>query len=274
MSALISTTWEATLEQLNQRDAVIELSRLTEVDGVEKTEAPRRVRLLAFRPNGMAVDLPSMSSPSHFPRGSMVKLLAVQNTHRWEIKSKVLGVVTLRLNDQTEVPALMLARPHEVTSAQRRSFFRVSTGGVDLPAVILHQLPDDAQPCPVLDDHGQPSSGVSADFMGPLPMLSPIKARLLNLGAGGLGLEVHESVYHRLNYSTRFLCRLNLPSLKEPLAIPARLVHREINPSLQVYLGLSFEPQGDVLARRREDQLGQFISWLQRQQLQRIREKR
>lgn len=258
MTVATGPTWEETLKELNQRDGALELSGLSH-DPAQGVPPVFRVRLLAFGPGGLIVDRPGHAEEAHyFQPQAVVRLLAVIGQNRWELITTVDSRVKFRMNETTVVPALKLAPPHEVQSVQRREYFRVSTAGVELPGVHLKPL----------------LGAIDPAFVGPSPAVPPFKARLLNIGGGGLGAECPQGPSKLIHYASRFNCTLDLPSLSKPLVVPATLVHLAPQPQGTCYLGLRFDPQGQVQANQCTDQVCQFTTWLQRQQLQRLREKR
>lgn len=221
-----------------------------------------RVRLFAYRPAGMVVDRPANPEEAHyFQQGAIVRMLVVDGSARWELMTTVSTRVKFRLNEHSVIPAIVLSRPHEVSSVQRREFFRVSTAAAKLPQVRLLPVKHSIETTDSAD--AQPEA------FGPQPELRPFGGVLVNVGGGGMGVEVPAEVAFTLSLCTQYRCVVNLPSMDKPLEVDCTLVHLETLTGGMHYLGLRFET-GTVGARRRvEDQICHFTSWLQRQQIQR-----
>lgn len=288
MSGVSETTasqpWEQCLVALNERDGAVEITGLsgqrdTSAKAVSNASdksttqhvAPSfRVRLLAWRPAGIVVDQPTNAEEAHyFQQGSVVRILVVDGPARWELITTVASRVKFRLNEHSVVAAIVLARPHEVNSVQRREFFRVSTAAAKMPPVQL--IPEFKKPMLT-----QATDVVTAEaqFIGPQPQLSPFTGILVNVGGGGMGVEATDDFAFTFSLCNRYRCVLNLPSMDKPLKVDCTLVHLEEQVEGMHYLGLRFETTSTGARRRVEDQICHFTSWLQRQQLQRMHSKR
>lgn len=277
MAAASETTgtqpWEECLAELNKRDGAVEITGLSAQrhpsnDSAKQNVAPSfRVRLLAWRPTGLVVDRPTNPEEAHyFQQGAVVRVLVVDGPARWELLTTVSSRVRFRLNEQSVVSAIVLTRPHEVNSVQRREFFRVSTAAVKIPPVTLKPI----LPKPVVggaNDEAEP-------VFGPQPRLLQFNGKLVNAGGGGMGVEASNDVAFTLNLCRRYHCVVELPSMDQPLEVDCTLVHLETIANQMHYLGLRFETANAAARRRVEDQICHFTSWLQRQQLQRMNRKR
>lgn len=271
-----SQPWEQCLAALNERDGAVEITGLsaqrdTSADPDQAGAARKRqqnvapsfrVRLLAWRPAGLVVDRPANPEEAHyFQQGAVVRVLAVDGPARWELMTTVSTRVKFRLNEHSVIPAIVLSRPHEVNSVQRREFFRVSTAAAKVPPVKLtpvYQQPEIRQP-----------GDTSAEVFGPWPDLRPFTGVLVNVGGGGMGIEAPANVAFALSLCTQYRCVLNLPSMDKPLEVDCTLVHLETLKAGEHYLGLRFETATIGARRRLEDQICNFTSSLQRQQIQR-----
>lgn len=276
-----SQPWEQCLAALNERDGAVEITGLsaqrdpsTPTDHAhinstrQQNVAPSfRVRLLAWRPAGLVVDRPASAEEAHyFQQGAVVRVLVVDGPARWELMTTVATRVKFRLNEHTVIPAIVLTRPHEVNSVQRREFFRVSTAALKVPPVQLKpvtQLPANTE-----------QGNTFAAVIGPQPDLRPFTGVLVNVGGGGMGVEAPAQVAFTLSLCTQYKCVVNLPLTDKPLEVNCTLVHLETLKAGEHYLGLRFETDTIGERRRVEDYICHFTSSLQRQQIQRSKRAR
>jgi len=101
----------------------------------------------------------------------------------------------------------------------------------------------------------------------------PIKAWLLNIGGGGVGVTVEHghALGPSLRRTTRFLASVKLPGEDQPLHVVAKLVHLQAMHGDTLYLGFEFQFDHTAEQRRVEDQIVRVTTLLQRQQIRRQR---
>lgn len=213
-------------------------------------------RVLAVRSNGSVfVEQPPGGPMDWLALDQEVEVLIEHHAQRWCGRSTVLGQLSYRLSsDLAPRQALRLGPMSQVVSAQRRRFFRVDMAGIDWPLVRIMSRCQGAAP----------ASEDAADLDDCL-----IRAKLLNLSGGGMGLQV-EAADRRvvdLLKGQRYRCLLPLPQWGKPLLINARLVRIQRMRGKMVYLGLRFEFDHDAQQRHAEDLLVRVTTELQRQQL-------
>lgn len=266
-------TWEACLAHLAERDGSVELTAMS-TSAHTPMGTTYKVRLLALREGGMVVDRPAHREEARFFQpGALVRLLASQGPARWELMTHVLARVKFKLNDQAVVGALVLARPHEVHRVQRREFFRVSAAGVEMHDVRLSPISPPLLPMDSGDTDDR-AALLEQPVLGPLPALADFKGHLVNIGGGGMGVEAPRSASFTLEHALQYHCQLDLPSDQTTLKAIATRVHLVKHDNGSYYMGLRFDTDSDHARHALEDRICQFTTWLQRQQLQRMREKR
>lgn len=289
MSGVTRTTnaqpWEQCLTDLNERDGAVEITglsahRKSAIDANKSDDqshhvAPSfRVRVLAWRPAGIVVDQPTNPEEAHyFQQGAVVRVLVVDGAARWELITTVTSRIRFQLNENSVVAAIVLSRPHEVNSVQRREFFRVSTAAAKIPPVQLTPVVKIKTDQASTSQTPQATQEPQQPF-GPEPLLVPFTGILVNVGGGGMGVEASDDVAFTLSLCRRFKCVVNLPSMDEALVVDCTMVHLETQAQGMHYLGLRFEVASAAARRRVEDQICHFTSWLQRQQLQRMKRER
>jgi len=239
---------------LAQRDGAVEIrAERTPAGGVGTT---CKTRVLEVIGDGeLLVDVPPYPEANQeLARGADVSVLAVQGSRRLIGYGKVLGVERYELAGGQRTRALRISRASEVESAQRRRFFRASAGGAVAHPVELFLL--------------DPAAGDRK----PLEP-EPIKAWLLNIGGGGVGLTVEHgnALGPSLRRTTRFLASVKLPGEDQPLHVVAKLVHLQAMHGDTLYLGFEFQFDHAAEQRRVEDQIVRVSTLLQRQQIRRQR---
>jgi len=131
--------------------------------------------------------------------------------------------------------------PDDVERCQRRQFLRVATAEVHLPEVECFPLLDPMSAIPAeIACRDSMHAGGSSTVM---PEVGPVfKAKLLNIGGGGVGLLVPRTETSGVNRSKLIWARFDLrPEMPAPLGVTARIVHTHLNHEQDVYAGVSFE---------------------------------
>ena len=240
--------WKGALLQLSQRNGSLELTPVV-ATGPDKEPPSCRARLIEYGPDRLIVERPRRGGSMLGP-GQDVMVLAVAGRERWQFRTRVIGSFDFRLNAKTTLPALQLAHPDSAVSAQRRRFYRVSTTASDLVVML------------------QPLAGGDAD--GTVrPVGTPFAARLLNMSAGGIGVETPLSASATVPTIGPCFCTLSLPTFRRPVTLRACVAHRERLRDWCYYLGLSFEFADERTHQRIEQKLLRFTTFHERQQLQR-----
>ncbi|MDX2147288.1 MAG: hypothetical protein SFZ23_07170 [Planctomycetota bacterium] len=212
-----------------------------------------RVRLLAIRESELVVELAAAFGQAvHFPPGTHVAGVIAVGQNRWMFRTKILGECELA-SPRGRVACVRLAMPEHVERCQRRNFCRVSTVELHLPAAECYPLLDPssvvaaevANRALVLRAEAGDAASLSIDDGSPvtLPEVGPsFRARLMNIGGGGMGLIVDRAESAGLDRSRLFWVRLRLqPEIPIPLGLTARLAHTHLDSEQNVYAGMAYD---------------------------------
>ncbi len=237
--------WREQLELIKARRGGLEIS-LGNDGGDEAPDLVWRVRLLDLGGDHILVEVPGAAgSPLPIEAGTQIIVAMQVGQNRWMFGSRVLEVI-----DAPETPgglAMRLALPDRVERCRRRSFYRVSTAHVNLPAV---------ECWPVLD----PSTIVAAELANKAeikgggsseeaPMLLPevgpsFPAKLLNISGGGVGLMIDAEDAGGFDQSRILWMRIDLrPRIPAPIGVTARVAHSHRDSEQNLIVGLAFEFQ-------------------------------
>jgi len=282
------------LRQVADRNGALEIA-LPQRDETGEADEPAewnghlvwRVRVLSITDEEIIVEEPAALG-QQIPISAGVRLIGVLpvGQNRWMFWTSSLGGVMQALNGSREVRALRLAMPETVERCQRRSFYRVSTVGLDLPAVDCRALLDLNSAIPAeaasrarveaLRD-GQVAGFVTENLeaFGLPDAGPPFPASLVNIGGGGVGLMVEPDHAGALVQQKRYW--LNIPLLLEsstPIGAVARLTHIHLDSQQRRYAGMAFEFDHNPSYRGfLVDLLCRYVTELQRAQLRRRAEK-
>lgn len=243
MSRAHEEIWCHSLATLAEREGSLEATPLR---GDEDTlDTTYRTRMLSFDAKSGEIIIESISEGS-LVTGSDVRLVTQVGPHRCLGVCRVNRYVSFRVNEDTVLEAVALEQAREVSSAQRRSFFRVATAGAPIDPVKI---------CP---------AGTGD---------KPVDVALVNISAGGIGVSLAATpeLARKLPRSRVYDCTITLPSLDDPITLAARLVHFQLMPKRLLYLGMEFEFKSEKQKREVEDIIARFNAFQQRKQLRRTR---
>lgn len=238
--------WRDCLWQIYERGGAIEISLArpgqSESGGGDLIW---RVKILRLSEDEIVVAQPAAFGRT-IPIGSEVSLIGAMSIgqNRWMFRT----VVTSRGDDR-----LCLAMPDEVTRCSRRSYYRASTVGVDLPSVecwplldpttvVAAEVANEAYARDLSRYHRDPA-GEPPEQPQLLPQVGPgFEASLVNLSGGGLGLTVEPSEAAGLDRVRHLWLRVALDDgERAPVALTGRVVHSHIDSGQKVHLGVAFE---------------------------------
>ncbi len=246
-----TTHWRRCLEQISERDGSIEVAVSTTNDRERGLcNLIWRVRVLKLAANEILVEQPSALGrlvPIQ-PGAELVGIIAV-GQNRWMFLTTNLGFIQHGVGPHRTITAMRLLIPDEVERCQRRSHYRVTTASLDLPDVDVWPLLDPksvvvAERSSELQAQGGKDAAVlkTVDFRDVLPDVGPkFPAKLINLGGGGVGLQVGQEDGQILNRHRVFWLRIRLPELDGSICATAKIAHTHMDSGQQLYAGFCFD---------------------------------
>ncbi|MCC6675565.1 MAG: hypothetical protein IT436_00340 [Phycisphaerales bacterium] len=212
-----------------------------------------RVRLYQVTDHELIIERPGALGQSFtLTEGAELIGAMVIGQNRWMFHTRCLGSTELPGPGGRPIPVVRLALPDRMERCQRRTFNRISTAELSIPQVECWPLLDPysviaaeiANRAQILDlERAQPGAAPATPSSFTMPVVGPkFKAQLLNIGGGGVGLQIERADSAALDRSRLFWLRVDLtPQIPSPLALTARLAHTHIDSTQAVYAGLAFE---------------------------------
>jgi len=246
--------WRRSLEQLRAREGAMEIAVAHDHPGGDEailnaSDLVWRVRVLDLASDEVSVDLPyALGRAIELPVGTEVVAAIAIGQNRWMFRAKVKGAWTPRAPFPRTHRGIRLSLPDHVERCLRRST-RVDVASITLPKVEMWPLlePRSAMPAERASElafraslRGEPVQPVSEEL---LPTVGPgLKASLVNLGGGGLGVLVEASDASALSRHRMFWLRFTLGGVMPvPICATARVVHTHMDSSHRIYAGISFD---------------------------------
>lgn len=239
--------WRDCLWQIYERNGALEISLArpgrTESSG---SDLIWRVKILHLTEDEIVVSQPAAFGRTIRiePGAALVGAMSI-GQNRWMFQTAVQSVGT---NDR-----LRLAMPDEVSRCSRRSYYRASAVGVELPQVECWPLldPSTVGAAEVANEayakdlarYRRDPDGSPPTQPQLLPQVGPsFAASLVNLSGGGLGLLVEPSDSAGLDRVRYLWLKVSLgEDLPAPIALTGRVVHSHIDSMQRVHLGIAFE---------------------------------
>ncbi len=246
-------------------------------DSLDDIPKSWRVRLLSLSGDQWIVERPPIAGrrTGGLITGATLIGNISQKQRKWSFRTSILRTQLFELNARNRVPALRLSPPRDVGSAQRRSFYRVSTVGAQLPAVNIWPLLD-AQTCLAAEDrmqlvHLDPEASPNAPLQQP-DLGDGFVGSLVDISAGGAALSVEATHAPAFEQHKLFWMELLLPTNDYPLLVaadPVHVHHDRVKKVLQI--GMEFKHDHNQTYRRFvQENICRYAAWEQRRQLQRL----
>lgn len=282
--------WRRSLQQIYERGGALEVTPARHADEVVHGGEPGgagahliwRVRILALSDEEIVVEQPSaLGQTIRIEDGvELVGVIAV-GQNRWMFRTRSLGRGVAALNATRDMAALRLAMPTTVERCQRRSFYRISTIGLELPQVDCWPVVDpttllaaetaNQARIEMFEETGdKPEAGDREQLVMP-EVGPPFPAVLVNLGGGGAGLVVQPENAAGLERCRLFWLQVDLrPHIPAPLGVTGRLAHTHRDSEQRIYAGVAFEFGHNPLHKRFVvERLCRYVNAVQREQLAR-----
>lgn len=279
--------WRRCLQQIHERNGSLEIAiaRYYEDDN-RGQHLIWRVRLLGLSDTEIIVEQPmTLGQLIRVDQGVELVAIISIGQNRWMFPTTNLGHIDCRLNDTRSVPAMRLVLPSKVERCQRRNFYRVETAALILPKVEVWPLLDPKSVVVAERANELQSEMPKADFPQTetpfltedvMPEIGPkFNARLVNVGGGGVGLNVESDQASHLGSHKMYWIRIALPpELETPIYATGKLVHTHMESNHSVYAGMSFDFSFNPSHQRFvADQICKYIAVQQRSQLKRDSER-
>lgn len=250
--------WRRSLQQILERGGALEFalsSAPVAPAGSPEANDPRRVgsdlvwrvRLLALSDTEITVEQPwAFGRPIEIVPGAKILAAITVGQNRWVFPSEVLG---LARGLPGRPSGLRLAMPESVERSQRRSP-RVDVSGLRLAEVEAWPLLD-PRSVAVAERANELAFAASMRGESPgasdpefsLPTVGPgYRATLMNLGGGGVGLQVGPSDAANLTRHRLHWFRISLtPELSVPIVASGKVVHTHLDSAMNTYAGVAFD---------------------------------
>lgn len=256
--------WDRALHDLIDRNSTVELAAVVSApagDQGEPVDLPRyKVRPLAYDPEQRILTTerarPRPGEPHAIHTHQRVDVYIITDAMRLVAGHDVREIAPYQLNDEKRITAFTLARVGSIQSAQRRSYFRVDTTACAFNEITLNRC-------------------------GPTGRrLRPIRGRLINLSAGGVGLLVpmhhfqdeEDSENENTQPECHYSVTLDLPNNPSPVSAPVKLRRAHPDKRGDVYLGMALDFDPAIPEHQRtQAALLRLTTDLQREQLRRRR---
>jgi len=231
------------MAQVFERGGAIEVAIARPGMGAESRDASDliwRLHVLELRDDDVLVESPAtVGMPIQLRDGVSLIGVITLGQNRWTFTTRKLGDVPGK-----EGRVLRLELPESVDRCLRRHP-RLELGGLTPPEIDVFPLLD---PASVHDAQVEPTRRPQ---VGP-----PVKAELMNMATGGIGLRVDATAAPIFARHRTFWLRIPLgSSMPVPIVVAAKLAHTRLDSSQRTYIGLGFDfsfhpAHADTLARQ------------------------
>lgn len=244
-----TTGWRRCLQQLLEHNGTLQIALAP--NGPTGRDFVWTASLLELSDGEILVEMPTAAGEP-LPLEAGIQLLGIMaiGQNRWMFRTRCLGRVDYKFKGRHCI-AMRLTMPETVERCQRRRDYRISTDTLSLPEVTAWPLLDprsvvlpermcqlrseqflqgDKQVQPVNEKDVMPDVG------------PPISATLVNIGGGGVGLQVNNGEStgvgrHRLHWLKFQLPHTDVP----PLFVTAKLMHWHLEAGGSTYMGMMFD---------------------------------
>jgi len=261
--------WPGIVKDAERRNGVIELQVISDA-GERSTTA--RARLLRIDDNGeWLLEKPFSTHGPSFPTHARVVGVVGGGTRRLGFHAKVKAVELHQLNSAKRIPAVRLTEPHDIHSAQRRAYYRVSAVGVDLPGIRLWPMRDPASA--VAAEKANEARHAGQDIEAPHPAQGDLfTGAMFDISGNGMSLMIEPKHLSALNDATHFWTELRLPGDPQPIQFVLKRIRLNHEPDGPVLAAFTFDFEHNPPHQRFvTDLVCRFTAAQQRAQLQRSR---
>ena len=271
-----TTGWRQCLQQLVDHRGSLQIALAPH--GPTGGDFIWRAKLISLSDTEIFVEMPTTAGEP-LPLQEGVQLLGIMaiGQNRWMFRTHCIGTTAYRSNGRDGM-GLRLQMPEAVERCQRRRDFRISTGSLELPQVDAWPLLDPRsvvlpeRMCQLqierhISGDTTPDSFNEEDMM---PDVGPsVTATLVNIGGGGVGLQVPTGESSGIGRHRLHWLRFPLPSSDGPaLCVTAKLMHWHMEAGGSAYMGMMFDFSFNPSHRRFvTQQITRAVAIQQREQL-------
>jgi hypothetical protein len=247
--------WRDCLTQIHARNGGVEFAidhAPAAAGEIEPPDVMWRVRVLALGDKELLVERPSaLTQPFDLAPGVGIVVVMSIGQNRWMFRSRVMGLPGDPATPfRNRIGGLRLELPESVERCSRREFMRTNVASLTLPRVEGFPILD---PTSVAPAEAANEALYTAHLMAgttwqegshlPMPVVGPsFTAQLMNLGGGGVGLQVDKTEAGAVDRARYMWLRLHLPPhLPAPLCVVGKAVHTHMDSSQNLYVGVAFD---------------------------------
>ncbi|MBC8201993.1 MAG: flagellar brake protein [Planctomycetes bacterium] len=272
-----TTGWRRCLQQLVDHKGSLQVALAPH--GPTGSDFIWRAKLISLSDNEILVEMPTAAGePLPLQEGVLLRGIIAIGQNRWMFRTKCLGSIGTTSNNRDGV-GLRLQMPTSVERCQRRRDYRISTDSLSLPELSVWPLLNPKsvvlpeRMCQLrIERHLEcDSQSDKLEQKQVMPDIGPaFHATLVNIGGGGVGLQVPTNEASGLGRHRLHWLRLPLPgSDAPPLCVTTKLMHWHLEAGNTTYLGMMFDFSFNPSHKRFvTQQITRVVAIQQREQLQ------
>ena len=241
--------WRRCLQQLVDHHGSLQIALAP--TGSTGSDFVWRAKLIGMNESEILVEMPTAAGEP-LPLTKGVQLLGIMaiGQNRWMCRTSCVGTTMVRSRGR-EIVGLKLAMPTTMERCQRRRDFRISTDTLVLPEVSVWPLLDPRSVvlaerlCQLrieraLSGNTEPESIEGKDAMPDVGPMLP--ASLVNIGGGGVGLQISGADASGIGRHRLFWLRFPLPGVDgPPLCVTSKQMHWHLEAGGSTYMGMAFD---------------------------------
>ncbi len=271
-----TTGWRRCLQQLVDHNGSLQIALAPH--GPTGHDFVWRAKLISTSEDEILIEMPTAAGePLPLEKGVRLLGIIAIGQNRWMFRTVCLGRISCRANGRDGI-GLKLQMPTAVERCQRRRDYRISTGTLAMPEITSWPLLDPRsvafpeRMCQLqmercLSGDTKPRALEEQDVM---PDVGPsFSATLVNIGGGGVGLQVPAGDTSGVGRHRLYWLRFPLPGVDGPqLAVTAKLMHWHLEAGGTTYMGMMFDFSFNPSHRRFvTQQITRAVAIQQREQL-------
>ena len=244
-----TTGWRRCLQQLVDHKGSLQIALAP--NGPTGRDFVWRAKLISMSEGEILVEMPTAAGePLPLEEGVHLLGIIAIGQNRWMFRTRCLGSISYRAHGRDGI-GLKLQMPTTVERCQRRRDYRISTDTLALPEISAWPLLD---PRSVVLPERMCQLRMERHFAGDknpeaieeqdvMPDVGPaFNATLVNIGGGGVGLQVPAGDASGVGRHRLHWLRFSLPGTEgPPLCVTAKLMHWHLEAGGTTYMGMMFD---------------------------------